>query len=219
MPNFSQALPEAKRRTSLKEAIQKELDYLKQLAHLNGLSIQERSVQEPWGLGQVLEVVEKGDAADLHSAFYVEPEGLSKFRELAPPRDIYSEDQDTPVYYRIEASTSYQEDGTFGTDLTILTGVQVKKTPCGAWVQFSITGKPRFIFDNSTRSYAYPTREAALNSFLKRSASHLGHLKNQKLAAAMHRSLAKSEEFKAFIEGRDKGSEEHQVQPGTFFFV
>lgn len=59
-----------------------------------------------------------------------------------------------------------------GVELILMEYAEVKKTPCGAWVQDhfrgSVGGKKRFVLDGTGRRLCYKTKELAWKSYIIR---------------------------------------------------
>ena len=53
----------------------------------------------------------------------------------------------------------------------------VKETPKGCWID--VYGKRKFVLNDSTKRYAYPTKELALQSFIARKRRQAGILRAQ----------------------------------------
>lgn len=64
-----------------------------------------------------------------------------------------------------------------------------KKTPKGVWV--TAWGGPKFILDGAGRRFAYPTREQAIDSFMRR---------KRRQIQILHSNLASAEAQLAFAE-------------------
>ena len=53
----------------------------------------------------------------------------------------------------------------------------VKETPKGCWID--VYGKRKFVLNDSTKRYAYPTKELALQAFIARKRRQCGILRAQ----------------------------------------
>jgi len=63
----------------------------------------------------------------------------------------------------------------------------VRETPCGYWIKLkgaSSYYKQKFVLKNSTKRYAYPTKEEAFESFRIRTSRSLGYAKRDVRNAA-----------------------------------
>lgn len=88
-------------------------------------------------------------------------------------------DETKPVYYYryIEAGSASSETEPMewtSVSLRLELLELVKKTPCGAWLNYGYTGaKNKFVLDYATKKYAHPTKEKAYESFLARKRKQL----------------------------------------------
>jgi hypothetical protein len=57
----------------------------------------------------------------------------------------------------------------------------IRKTPKGVWISTPYMNKKgkKFILDNATKRFAYPTKEEALNSFIHRKSRYLSILRSR----------------------------------------
>lgn len=81
-------------------------------------------------------------------------------------------------YYRYIESGSASFEGDFLLCHSVTLRLEllelVKKTPCGAWLNYGYTGaKNKFVLDHATKKYAHPTKEKAYESFLARKKKQL----------------------------------------------
>lgn len=108
----------------------------------------------------------------------------------------------TEHYYRYEdSSCSTDSVHVFEHKLPV-----VRRTPCGAWVDDY--GRERFVLNGAGKRYAYPTREAAWESFLIRKRRRVVHLYNQLSVAERVNDLVKDlsledAQAKNFLLGED----------------
>lgn len=94
------------------------------------------------------------------------------------------------TYYRYEGGPIWEGGTMF---IYLIRFNVVKRTPKGAWIIQVESWKPkrRFVLDGDGKRYAYPTQEAALNSFRRRKESQISRLNIQLTCAkaALRRAL------------------------------
>ena len=81
---------------------------------------------------------------------------------------------DQEVYYRFDATSWGRDICVFLTRLSV-----VARTPKGVWLGYGGHKKDRFVLDGSGKRYAYPTVEAAWDSYQRRKSRQLGYLAAQ----------------------------------------
>jgi len=78
-------------------------------------------------------------------------------------------------WHRFYAHSEYQQFDSCHVDLEWYR--IVRKTPKGCWIDDC--GKERFVLDVARRKWAYPTKELALDSWMRRKWKQIGHLERQ----------------------------------------
>jgi hypothetical protein len=97
----------------------------------------------------------------------------------------------------------YEDELLFGSQMKIslIEFEMVRKTPKGARIKrrygIQLSSQERFVLDGPGKRYAYPTKEAALESFLIRKRRQIQHLETDLIRAKAALQAAEAPDFEA----------------------
>lgn len=92
-----------------------------------------------------------------------------------PPQD------DREFYYRAfpRVGTEPYSSGYVSSHVFLESYPVIRRTPKGAWIDAGLCSPHRFILDDATKRWAYPTKELAIESLYRRYAMHQKRLIDQ----------------------------------------
>ena len=98
------------------------------------------------------------------------------------------------IFYRI-CDSVYCGDGYSNVRARVVNFVSVKETPCGHWIRATkFFGKKRWVSNTTTKRYAYPTVEEAMQNWKRRKEVHVNILEAKLSQAKATYELSKTDD-------------------------
>lgn len=94
------------------------------------------------------------------------------------------------IYFRAVSTTDSEYPSEEDFYIEFLEYRVVRRTNKGAWIKKGIFDKPRFVLNEATKRYAYPSKDQALESLISRKIRHIKILESQLSEARVALRLA-----------------------------